>query len=264
MIKMIVTDLDETLLHSDKTISVFTEETLLKARHAGIKVVLATGRPKRLSIGYHNRLQSDALICHNGNYIFSGGESVGSFAGISNKEAARILSILQEKYPAKKLSVEIDDRIYANFDVALLWGSMENESKILKSSAVLSDFTDLPDAAADKILIELDSEKEYREVWDLLTPELYAQPADGGSVCVVMNKSTSKFNAIRQLAELWDIPVSQITAFGDDHNDVEMIRGCGIGVAMENAVPEVREAADVITGTNNADGVAEYIRSRLL
>lgn len=264
MIKMIVTDLDDTLLRSDKTISAFTEATLQKVRDAGIKVVLATGRPKRLSIDYHNKLQCDALICHNGNYTISEGRSIGSFSGVPIEEAIRILSILQENYPAMKLSVEINDKIYANFDVSGLWGITNDKEQVRESAVVLTNFSDLPGVAADKLLIALESEKEYKEVCALLTPDLYAQLADGGKVCVVMNRSTSKFNAIRQLADLWDIPVSQITAFGDDYNDIDMIKACGIGVAMENAVAEVLEVANVVTGSNNNDGVAEYIVNQIL
>ncbi len=263
MTKMIVLDLDETLLRSDKTISPYTEAVLQKAREAGIRLVLATGRPKRSSVGYYNQLQCDALICHNGNSIVYG-ERCLSGPGVPTHAAKRILTILQKKYPDKKLSVEINDRNYANFDISTIWGKTEKDREMLGKPAMITDFSDLPGENADKILIELESEKEYREVRDLLTPELYAQLADGGALCVVMNKSTSKLNAIRRLAELWDIPLSQIAAFGDDYNDIDMLRGCGIGIAMANAIAEVKEAADVITNTNNEDGVAEYIISRIL
>ncbi|NMA24946.1 MAG: HAD family hydrolase [Clostridiales bacterium] len=263
MTKMIVLDLDETLLRSDKTISSYTETVLQKAREAGIKLVLATGRPKRSSAPYYHRLQCDALICHNGNIILYGEQCI-SGPGVPIREAKRILTFLQKKYPDKKLSVEIDDRIYANFDVSVIWGKTEEGKQMLGSPAIVADFSCLTGESADKILIELDSEEEYREVQNLLTPDLYAQSANGGKLCVVMNKSTSKLNAIKQLAELWDISVSRITAFGDDYNDIEMLCGCGTGVSMANAIPDVKEAADVVTGTNNDDGVAEYIMNRIL
>lgn len=263
MTKMIVLDLDETLLRSDKTISSYTETVLQKARDAGIKLVLATGRPKRSSAPYHYRLQCDALICHNGNIILYGEQSI-SGPGVPIREVKRILTILQKKYPAKKLSVEINDRIYANFDVSVIWGKTEEDRQMLGSPAMVTDFSGLTGESADKMLIELDSEEEYREIQNLLTPDLYVQLADGGKLCVVMNKSTSKLNAIKKLAELWGIPVSRITAFGDDYNDIEMLCGCGTGVAMANAIADVKEAADDVTGTNNDDGVAEFILNRIL
>jgi Cof subfamily protein (haloacid dehalogenase superfamily) len=264
MTKMIVMDLDETLLHSDKTISPYTEAVLNKARAAGIRLVLATGRPKRLSNPYHKQLQSDALICHNGNIILYGEDCIAAGPGVPIDDAKRILNDLLRKYPGKKLSVEISDKIFANFDVSVFWGKTEEERQMLGIPAIISEFSDLPGDSADKVLIELASEEEYQEVCAFLPHDLYAQPADGGKLCVVMHKSTSKLNAIRHLAELLDIPVSQIVAFGDDYNDIDMLRGCGTGVAMANAIAEVKEAADAVTGTNNEDGVAQYIMSRIL
>lgn len=263
MTKMIVLDLDDTLLRSDKTVSPYTEMVLKKARDAGVKLVLATGRPIRSSAPYHHQLQCDALICHNGNIILCG-EQVFSGPGVPIREAERILTSLQKKYPNKKLSVEINDRIYGNFDVSVVWGRTERDRQMLGSPVMVSDFSGLPGDSADKILIELASDEEYREVWGLLTPDLYAQPADGGKLCIVMNKSTSKLNAVKQLADLWNIPVSLVAAFGDDYNDIEMLSGCGTGVAMANAIAEVKEAANAVTGTNNDDGVAAYIMSQIL
>lgn len=263
MTKMIVLDLDETLLRSDKTISAYTEEALRKARSAGIKVVLATGRPKRLCVEYQKQLQCDAVICHNGNIILYGDQFIRG-PGVLIREVKKLLTILQKKNPDKKLAVEINDRIYANFDVSAIWGRTEEDRQIQGSPAMVTDFSGLTGESADKILIELDSEEEYREVCELLSPELYAQPAGNGRLCVVMNRSTTKLNAIRQLAELWDIPLSGITAFGDDYNDIDMISGCGTGVAMANAIAEVKEVADAVTSSNNDDGVAAYIMSQIL
>ena len=79
-----------------------------------------------------------------------------------------------------------------------------------------------------------------------------------------MNKNATKLNAIKQLSDLWNIDLSEMTAFGDDYNDIEMIKYCGVGVAMANAIAEVLEAADVITETNDNDGVAQYISKHVL
>jgi hydroxymethylpyrimidine pyrophosphatase-like HAD family hydrolase len=55
-----------------------------------------------------------------------------------------------------------------------------------------------------------------------------------------------------------------IAAFGDDHNDVEMLRRCGFGVAVANAIEEAKAAAGCICGTNDNDGVANWIEERVL
>lgn len=264
MMKMLVIDLDETLLHTDKTISGFSEDVFKKVCAAGIKVVFATARPVRAIKHFLKQVQCDAFICHNGAVTISDGKKVGNCYGVPIKEATQILNTLQNKYPYKKLSTEINDRIYANFDVTVFWGKTNKDKEMLKASTVQTDFSDLPNIDADKVLIEVNSENEYKETLALLSPNLYGQLSDGGKLCLVMNKSATKFNAIKKLAKLWGISISDITAFGDDFNDIEMLTHCGVGVAMKNAITEVLQVADEVTDTNNDDGVAKYIMNRIL
>ena len=75
-IKMLVTDLDNTLLRTDKTISDYTAGILNKCRQNGIKVVFATARPKRVTIQYLEKIPADAVILHNGAVIYIGGEQI--------------------------------------------------------------------------------------------------------------------------------------------------------------------------------------------
>jgi Cof subfamily protein (haloacid dehalogenase superfamily) len=231
---------------------------------AGIKVVFATARPVRTIEHFSKQIQCDAVICHNGAVTISDGKKIGNCYGVPIKETTQILNTLQNKYPHKKLAAEINDIIYANFDVAFFWGKTIRDREILKASTVQTDFSDLPNIDADKVLIEVDSENEYKEMLSLLSPSLYGQPSDGGQLCLVMNKNATKLNAIKQLAKLWSISISDITAFGDDHNDIDMLKHCGVGVAMKNAVAEVLQVADAVTDTNNNDGVAKYILKHIL
>jgi Cof subfamily protein (haloacid dehalogenase superfamily) len=264
MIKMLVIDLDGTLLRSDKTISPYSEEALKKASAAGIKVVFATARPVRAVKHLLKNIPCDAVICHNGAVTFSEGKRTGSYYGVPIKNAIHILKSLKEKYPNKKLSVEINDKIYANFDVTLIWGSSEKEKEMLRASSVLTDFSGLPDTDADKLLIEVDSANEYKEILKLLPTDLYSQLSDGGKLCLVMNKNATKLNAVKQLIKMWDISISDTAAFGDDYNDIELLRNCGVGVAMKNAIPEVLQAADEVTESNDDEGVAKYIMKHIL
>ncbi len=56
-----------------------------------------------------------------------------------------------------------------------------------------------------------------------------------------------------------NIPLSDMAAFGDDYVDIEMIKLCGIGIAVKNAIPEVKDASDYVTESNENDGVARFI-----
>ena len=77
-----------------------------------------------------------------------------------------------------------------------------------------------------------------------------------------MEKSATKRKAIEATAAYFGIFLSDVAAFGDDHNDIEMLRVCGVAVA--NAVDEAKAAADFCCGANDSDGVAKWIEERVL
>jgi hydroxymethylpyrimidine pyrophosphatase-like HAD family hydrolase len=77
--------------------------------------------------------------------------------------------------------------------------------------------------------------------------------------CAVLNREASKKNALAKLCADFQIPSDRVLAIGDSRNDVPMLRWAGIGVAMGNALPEVRDAVRYVTSTNDRDGVAQAI-----
>ena len=80
----------------------------------------------------------------------------------------------------------------------------------------------------------------------------------------VMHKEAKKAKALAHIAGLWGIDKSNIAAFGDDFNDMDMLTFAGAGVAMGNALDEVKAAADFITLSNEDDGVADWINKNIL
>ena len=84
-------------------------------------------------------------------------------------------------------------------------------------------------------------------------------PRYAGTMCEVLRHDASKWTALLHLAGLWGVEPAEICAVGDDRNDLPMIRGAGLGVAMGQASSEIRDAADRVTGSDNEDGVAQLI-----
>lgn len=72
----------------------------------------------------------------------------------------------------------------------------------------------------------------------------------------LMPLGITKGSGLQALTELLHIPMANVMAFGDGENDIEMLQAAGIGIAMENAMEEVKAAADDITAGNNNDGIA--------
>ncbi len=79
-----------------------------------------------------------------------------------------------------------------------------------------------------------------------------------------MPKGITKAYGIELLARDLGITIDEVMAIGDEENDLPMIRYAGLGVAMANAVPLIKEAADVVTDSNEADGVATVIEKYVL
>ncbi len=69
----------------------------------------------------------------------------------------------------------------------------------------------------------------------------------------------TKWSAVRRLAHGWGVSDAEICAVGDDVNDVPLIQGAGLGVAMGNALPEVKEAADLVAPSHDADGLVHVV-----
>jgi Cof subfamily protein (haloacid dehalogenase superfamily) len=253
-IKMLAVDLDNTLLRSDRTISDYSAGILKRCRECDIKVVFATARPLRTIKPYLQQTPCDAVIYHNGAHIIAEGRRIGAPYMIPIDAARRILTLLRQKHPYARLSVEINDALYANFDVSSVWNYTD---------FAMTDFSDLPGIGADKILIEACSEIRHEDILSLLTPEVYCQISEG-IIYLIMHRDAVKFKAVKTLSGHWGIPLEHIAAFGDDYNDIDMMKYCGLGVAVSNAIPEAVEAADAVAGTNDNDGVARHIEANLL
>lgn len=251
-IRMLAIDLDRTLLRSDKTLSEYTISTLNACREKGVLLVAATARPPRSVKALTKDVLWDAWVCAGGALVRAGEKTILR-EGVTARDARRILETLSKTQPEAKLSCEMDDTLYANFPVQSDWiGTIQ-----------VDGFSDLPDMPCEKILIDEKTIKGEGRLDEMLTDDMYiVRDIDG--LAMIMNRHASKMHGLRALCAFFSISFRQIAAFGDDTSDIEMLRDCGIGVAVENAIPEAREAALCICGNNDGDGVAKWIAETLL
>ena len=273
-IKMIATDLDRTILQprlpndKDSTISHYTAGILNKCRQNGIKIVFATARPKRVTLKFLDQIPADAVILHNGAVIYEGNEQI-FHSGIAPDVTKNILNAISHDFPDVTLSVEIDDVFYANFEAEL-----EEARNTWKYTIINELYECLPDKPAEKIIVGLQSvnmlnmltenpENVVKYFEKYLPDNLYSE-MDSGRFIMIMSREAVKAKAVKRLAERYGYDMGEIAAFGDDYNDVEMLKQCGTGVAVANAIDEAKAAADYICDTNENDGVAKWIEENLL
>lgn len=259
-IKLVVTDLDDTLLRRDKTISDYTVRVFERLRERGILIAFATARPHRSTYQFSAFVPVDAVICCNGASAWIGDTLLGSF-GIAPTETQRILAALSADYPTLHLYTEIGDRYYANGNQSAFISGVDNYTQ--------TDFVDLPPIYADKIGIILEDSRSPDIFEKYLSDGLYMQIGTllyggEGKIINILNRQASKKNCIFSLAEHYGIDLSQVAAFGDDYNDVEMLKSVGYGVAVANAVEECKHAAAFHCGDCDSDGVAQWLERELL
>ncbi len=250
-IKMVVTDLDGTLLKNDKYISEYTALFLDKMRQKGILFAIATARPIRAVKDTLPWVKYDAGVFHNGAVVIDQQEAKSGF-GIE-KPRALVAAILADK-PMSKIAVESNDVMYANFKAESLWPGVEYK--------LTNDFHEIEGSIADKIIVEAHSLEEMSLLQKYIPEELYLQLSEN-IIAMILNKKATKSNGIKLLAEQYDIKPEQIVAFGDDYNDIDMLQSFGKGIAVQNALDEVKAAADEVCDSNENDGVAKWLEQNL-
>jgi Cof subfamily protein (haloacid dehalogenase superfamily) len=242
-ISVVAVDLDDTIVRSDGAISDRTLDALHAWEAGGGRVIIATGRPPRSTRHIPHRLHHLPWICYNGAVIHHG-ESVLYEDFISGEDTRLIVETILTAGADVRVGVEIGDVLYINQPV---------DRPGVRHVADLLSVANQPSA---KVILPID---HYRQIEPLLT----AFPASARvllsekyKIVQIMPYATSKERALRHLLDGWGLSMANVVAFGDDVNDVEMVAEAGIGVAMDNAVPEVKAVADRITATNDEDGVA--------
>lgn len=247
--KAIVTDLDRTLLRTDKTVSEYTYSVLKKCHDRGMLLMAATARPERAVLDYRAQIGFEAMTTLNGARIVLPQSIIEN--GISSSSAETILEKVI-KIPDLVLSMETGDGIFSNVPIPE-W-----------NAAVFFDFPALPtNSVIYKLLLSSNEKDICPEVERALTSDTYMTVAEG-KLIQIMDQEATKWNGINTMLEAVGIDAKEAVYFGDDNDDIEAIKNCGMGVAVSNAIDEVLAAADFVTESNDMDGVARYLEKYLL
>lgn len=263
--KLVAIDLDDTLLADDLSISPQTVDVIQDAVANGIIVTLATGRMYKSAVKYAKQLNLNVpIITYQGAYIkdvFDEKELYKKY--IPYDYAIDILYRLREFN--KAIQIYIDDELY------VLSGNtyIENYSKITQVNYHLVDnLSDLIDE--NKLPYKIIVIDEPHKILNMLKgyKKLYRGKINVNTskpnFLEFSNIEATKGQAINFLAHKNNISMKEVIAIGDSYNDLDMIRMAGLGVAMENSHPKIKEVADYVTKTNNDNGVWEVFRKFIL
>ncbi len=253
--RLIALDLDGTLLDEERRITERSRRVLRRAAEAGTTVILCTGRPPRMTHDYADALQLDRSIVYNGASLLDHRDrSCVHYHALSAEEAGAVVKRLREGIPDVGIGLETARGWFV--DEAIL-----EDTRVRLESAGLP----LPDGVGpvEQFLaggaIKVFARHPQRPV-----TELAAVIADvpgyatwsGKYLLEVMHPSVNKRSALERLGVELGIEAEHVAAFGDNHNDVQMLEWAGHGVAMANASDQARAVAAEVTASNQEDGVA--------
>jgi Cof subfamily protein (haloacid dehalogenase superfamily) len=286
--RILALDVDGTLLDLDGYLRPRTAEAVARASEAGIRVILCTGRRYRRARPIAEQLGLDVpLVCNSGSIIKDPADHRTIWrADFDDALASAVLGfflrenqppvIFIDRHPGSTDFIVprfptgrtfFDDyvaqnREYAGIDSTICRqepGPLDHQ-RDNSSSAPLFHVCAIG-SRSEMLAFQTTA---HDQMGDRIQTFVLRSPRYRGTMCEVLRGDASKWSAIVHLAGEWGVDPSEICAVGDDMNDIPMLRNAGLGVAMGNAPPVVREAADLVTGNHDQDGIATLVDDILL
>ena len=241
------------MLHQDGSISDETLRVLSECRERGIKFAIATARYWIGAEKYIDLLKPDYEITTDGTLIHSGDDRLYS-CEFSEADTNLIVRSLLETKPDAEITVAHGKTVF--------WNSLHISESEKLFKAVYNDYSSALNVRANKIVAELPDDSIAVKIAAKTGCKL--QCYRGERWYSFLPAGSGKTAAISTLSDLSGIGIEDIVAFGDDSNDVEMLKLCGTGVVVANAVPEALKAADEVPLSNDEDGVAKWLTEKCI
>jgi Cof subfamily protein (haloacid dehalogenase superfamily) len=251
-IDLIALDLDGTLLAPDESISTRNRHAIRTALEAGIRVALVTGRgvDTPIRVSRELGLNLPVICCHGALTKDFGANRTLAHIPVPLPYAKEMIAFAEEQ--GLSAAVYVEEAFYRLTGSEIVmddmrgpgWHETSSLQEILSEAPTFIRFLGEPSVRA--MLARFgDLPLNFRhETWGEFVE------------CAVLSREASKKNALAALCAGFQIPADRVLAIGDSRNDIPMLRWAKIGVAMGNALPEVREAVRYVTATNENDGVA--------
>jgi Cof subfamily protein (haloacid dehalogenase superfamily) len=262
----IALDLDGTLLNSHSRLSDRNRLALEKCIERGIPVIIATSRSER----HMRRVIGDELSCACSLVMANGSNAKGRapLSGLVRETipadvATNIVELILKTEPAVRVVIEID-----GFDFGC--NMQDTPEQLWELNTATPDMVMSVSEAIAKIPTKITVNGFGRDL-SAVANKISGQfgsvvsifPSDKRTFLQIVNNRTSKLAALCKLLNSQSISIGNVMAFGDDLPDLDMLQACGISVAMANAIPEIKSAAQYETASNDDDGVAIVLEQLL-
>jgi Cof subfamily protein (haloacid dehalogenase superfamily) len=250
--RMIALDVDGTLIDDHFQILPKTREVLQRAFREGIMITLCTGRGPDSTIPLLEELGIEgAVIVHNGALcLHSVTSEIYGKVGLQMEQLRALVQFCRDR----KIHFDVNTAFYLYVE------GMNPEMKALYESyyvqpMIIDDVMEIKDEVVKFTIVAEEKEIDslVHEIRDRFSQ--FRSIRSGENYIDVMHPRVSKGYGLTIVADKLNIPLSQIIAFGNYYNDIEMLESVGMGIAMENSPVEVKQCAKAVTRSNNEEGV---------
>jgi len=259
-IKMIMLDVDGTLLTDDHRVTDTTKNALLEAKNQGIIIGLASGRAgffiNKVVAEYELTELFDVASGLNGGHFIDFRKNT-----LTKKEQlpGTVMPEIYEKCKGIDANIITYDEfgVYARRDDETARRSSANVARPL----FVTDFLKETDRKWDKILVMRETPFTETELAYLysLSNDIYHGFHSSERCYEIVSVNISKSKGIAEIAQSYGFSLNEVMAFGDSGNDIDMLEKCGVGVCMGNGTDIAKKAADYVTLSNEEDGIAAFL-----
>ncbi len=259
----LVIDLDGTLLNRQGRVSDRSREALKRAREAGLRAAVASARPWRLItdvLGEDLQLFDAAIVSNGSTVLAMPNLKVIDETLLPASVAVEVIATVSRCWPDAAFGWELGGEFGCNEAFAALAGKQRIIRDVHRATPRA-----LPDAPVHQLVFA----RPGYEPADLLASTAALLDAghvatdSKGGVVEISAAAANKASAALAWVTTFGAGLEHVVAFGDELNDIALLRAAGLGVAMGNANPAVKKAAALTAGSHDADGVAEVIESLL-
>lgn len=265
MTMVIALDLDGTLLKDDHvSVSAFTKKVLQTLEELGHKVVITTGRAYRLSREIYDAigLKSPILVCNGAIGLHPlDSKWTGEFYDMLPLDVAKELVLLQQETRIGWIAMETRNGLYATTAVL-------PDSPFFPNPEIYQHLTQVTQLNSEPVAFGWFSTEEEQPaiksfIQQRIATLLGIKTWGGALPCLdITLAGIHKANGLQKLLAHYQLTAENLIAFGDQHNDLEMIALAKYGIAMKNGIQDVKDVAyDVTQYTNDDDGVAHYLNT---
>lgn len=257
--KLIALDLDGTLLNSDGIVSDATKLHLQKLKEKGHIITISTGRIlNRALVGTDGAEFANYIVSDAGAAVFKNDER--------NKEWEEVYALALSNEIVENIASYYDKDKFMTINICDR-NKIHHYDQTVNITEFLENINEIIHVSVSFINNEFVEEylKIFTKKFPMLKVEIMQDSFGEVKWLEIAQNGVEKYKGIAEVAKLEGILNENIIAFGDGLNDVDMLKKCGVGVAMKNALPEVKEQADYITSrTNNENGVIEFLKEYLV